>query len=281
MAEEHDSWLARIGVDVVNFLESVPQKIEDAVSGAVDEVAVNNEPVCAEPGSEAEVCQEPGEESEPGMSVVPQSSGASSAAAASPPAPPAAPSKAASSPNASAAPASNTPSVAPASDNRPKKPSSPGGQMAVLLSTAKSAATKCAGKCYAAFKRNVKAAGGYGDILDIYTDERFKGFQKSAVQFAAAVQANGAASLGLQEVSGADPRSAKQGTILVLKGNGNGLVSDTDGDVSVVGETAGGLLNCYNDGTMQLYADDKSWAPGGRHANMMVAMYIPIARSAD
>jgi hypothetical protein len=153
--------------------------------------------------------------------------------------------------------------------------------MESLLSAAKSGATKVAGKCYAAFKRNVKAAGGYGDILDIYTDERFDGYQMSAVQFAGAVKTNGAANLALQEVSGADPRGAKPGTILVLKGNGNGLISDTHGDISVVGETVKGIQYCYNDGKMALVADDKSWASGGRYANMMVAMYIPIARSAQ
>jgi hypothetical protein len=274
MGEEHDSWLGGIGVDVVDFLESVPQKIEEAVSSVVNEADASDEPVCAGPGAEAEVCQEPDDDE--GISIAPQAVAASSAAAVTAPAPPTSDPKAVPAKGSDSS-TSKTKSEVPASENRPEKPSNP----AKLLSTAKSAATKSAGKCYAAFKRNVKAAGGYGDVLDIYTDERFAGCQVSAVQFADAVKTNGAANLGLEEVSGADPRGAKPGTILVLKGNGNGLISDAHGDISVVGETAGGLLNCHNDGRMQLYADDKSWASGGRHANMMVAMYIPIARSAD
>jgi hypothetical protein len=107
----------------------------------------------------------------------------------------------------------------PTTDNRPARPSSPGAQMSSLLSTAKANAAGMTGICYKQMKINMKACGGYGDILDIYHDERFAGFGDSAYQFADAVRANGAAALGLREIGGM-PKDAPPGTILVLKGNG-------------------------------------------------------------
>ena len=165
--------------------------------------------------------------------------------------------------------------------NRPDKPSSAAAQMAALLSTAMSRAGSSAphGKCYAEVKKHILAAGGYGDILDIYKDERFTGYQMSAVNFADAVNAVGAAELGLEEVSGSDPLSAAPGTILVLKGNGVMKMSVTHGDISVIGKIEKGCLVCYNDGKMLLSAKKEIWGSGGDYEGTMVAMYRPISRS--
>lgn len=185
-----------------------------------------------------------------------------------------------------AAPATTAP---PSPANRPARPSTPAAQMSALLAAATNT-NRMTGKCYHFVKGYIKAAGGYGDILDIQADERFKDYLRSAVQFAAAVEANGAANLGLEVVTGSPP-DAEPGTLLVLKGNGKVSLSEVYGDISVVGGvedservSAKGnpytvkLLVCYNDGRMTLPADAASWAAGGRYDGTLVGMYKPIAR---
>jgi len=153
----------------------------------------------------------------------------------------------------------------------PKRPSEPADQMKELHDTAEGAAGAMMGKCYRAFKQNVKAAGGYGDILDIYLDARFKGHQVGALQFSDAVDEHGAEALGLEEVEGA-PESAEKGTILVLKGGAHGISKDY-GDISVISEVTGSnnnVLKCYNDGTLKLSTKGLS--------DIVRGIYKPVAR---
>ncbi|MDB4961196.1 MAG: hypothetical protein JWP01_1195 [Myxococcales bacterium] len=69
---------------------------------------------------------------------------------------------------------------------RPKRPSDPGKQMADLLQRSKGGGEN--GRCFAALKMYIRDIGGYGDILDIQTDERFEGYQESGYQFADAIR---------------------------------------------------------------------------------------------
>lgn len=153
----------------------------------------------------------------------------------------------------------------------PARPSEAVDQMKELHETAESEAGAMAGKCYRAFKLNVKEAGGYGDILDIYKDQRFKEHQLGALDFAEAVDEHGAEALGLKEVEGS-PVGAEKGTILVLNGPKHG-VSKEYGDISVISEVVGpnkNVLKCYNDGTLNLSTKDLT--------ESVRAMYKPIAR---
>ena len=160
---------------------------------------------------------------------------------------------------------------------RAPRPSDPAGQMAAVLAAAKSRiGNEAVGLCYRFVKGHITAAGGYGDILDIYQDERFDGFQGSAVDFAAAVQKHGAAALGLEEVGGA-PANAAPGTLLVTRGNGKIRLSEEHGDIAVIGGVERGCIICYNDHRMKLVADPEAWISGD-YAGVLVGMYRPIVR---
>jgi hypothetical protein len=161
--------------------------------------------------------------------------------------------------------------------NRPARPSDPASQMASLLAAAKTSA-KPAGYCYRAIKHAITRAKGYGDILNIYNDARFAKYQQAAVDFAAAVSAVGAESLGLQEVGGS-PVNAAAGTLLVIRGNGKQRLSEEYGDISVIEGVQNHLLVCYNDGIMKLPADPAVWQ-SGRYAGVLIGMYQPISRAA-
>ena len=141
--------------------------------------------------------------------------------------------------------------------------------MKKLDEKAKEAATTMQGKCYHAFKANVLEAGGYGDILNIQMDRRFQKYLIGALQFAEAVDENGAEALGLQKLDGS-PAGAAPGTVLVINGGSHGVSKDY-GDISVVDRvTDSGNLVCYNDGTMYLPAKDA--------VTMVKAMYKPLPR---
>ena len=161
---------------------------------------------------------------------------------------------------------------------RPPRPSTAAAQMAAVLAAARAVAgTKPYGKCYANVKKHIMTGGGYGDILDIQTDERFEGLIASATMFHTAVQKAGAAAMGLEEISGL-PMSAAPGTILVLKGTANNHISEEHGDISVIEGVSGGVVNCLNDGHMKLLAKETDWAGSGKMAGSMVGMYKPIDR---
>ena len=161
---------------------------------------------------------------------------------------------------------------------RPGRPSTAAGQMAAVLSAARAVAgTKPHGRCYANVKKHILDGGGYGDILDIQTDERFVGHLASAVNFHDAVQQHGAAALGLETVGGL-PMQAAPGTILVLRGTKKNHISREHGDISVIDNVSGGVVHCYNDGHMKLLAAEKEWSGEGKMADSMIAMYRPIDR---
>ncbi|HET7499529.1 MAG TPA: DUF4157 domain-containing protein [Kofleriaceae bacterium] len=159
---------------------------------------------------------------------------------------------------------------------RPARPSSPSTQMAQLLATAASQHGAMGGYCYRAIKHYIKNAGGYGDILDIYQDERFEGYGAAAVDFAAAVDAHGPRALGLEKVSGL-PADATPGTLLVTRGNGKIHLSREYGDIAVIAGVEQGCVICYNDGRMKLVARADAWTSGD-YVGVLVGMYRPIAR---
>lgn len=151
----------------------------------------------------------------------------------------------------------------------PPRPSVPEEQLRKLDEIAKEAATTMKGKCYHAFKANVLEAGGFGDILTIQLDKRFAKYLEGALQFAEAVEENGAEALGLQKLDGS-PAGAPPGTVLVINGGTHGVSKDY-GDISVIDKvTDAGNIVCYNDGTMYLPAKDA--------VTMVKAMYKPLPR---
>ena len=154
----------------------------------------------------------------------------------------------------------------------PPRPSEPDVDLKALHDAAEAAAGVMKSLGYQAFKENVIAAGGYGDILNIFLDQRFnKKYYQWALQFSDAVDEYGAEALGLEEVEGS-PASADPGTVLVLNGPTHGI-SETYGDISVIDGVAGknkDLLRSYNDGTLLVPVKDV-------HA-MVRGMYRPIVR---
>jgi len=287
ISNEVDSWLEGIGVDVSGIMQSLQVSVSNGVE-TVEEVA-NGACSLAEDvyaglddggfDSENDGTQEKDDttdESKPSADCATEGSGT-----ASPTEPEETPNPLESEPTATSGSEAGSEDTSTNQTNRPSRPSSASAQMAALLSAAKAQAgnSKPAGKCYRAFKQHVLAAGGYGDILDIYKDERFKEYQLAAINFADAVNANGLANLGLEEVSGSNPIGATPGTVLVLKGNGKMKMSVTYGDISVVDKIEGGVLICYNDGLMKLSAKAETWAAGGEYEGCMIGMYRPISRS--
>jgi hypothetical protein len=163
--------------------------------------------------------------------------------------------------------------------NRPSRPSDAGTQMSKLLEVARKEATEQKGRCYAAVGRYIRNAGGYGDILDVHRDERFEGFRSYALQFADAVEKNGAANLGLEKVSGS-PMNAEAGTILVLKGHKDLHISEAYGDISVIDSRQGSTRLCYNDGRMVLPGPGAQWEGDGKYAGNVAGIYKPVSRPA-
>ncbi len=161
---------------------------------------------------------------------------------------------------------------------RPARPSSAATQMAALLAQAQSDHGDMGGACYRFVKHYIKDCGGYGDILDIYQDERFEGYQVSAKHFHSAVQAHGAAAMGLEQVSGL-PMDAPAGTLLITIGNGQINLSTVHGDIAVIEGVKDGVVVCYNDGRMKLSADRDAWT-SGKYQGVLLGMYKPVARSA-
>jgi len=138
---------------------------------------------------------------------------------------------------------------------RPPRPSSPDAQMAALVAATVGWRYKT-GRCYASIKHLITKAGGYGDILDPYQDERFVDFGVSAKHFSDAVDTWGTAAFGLEELS-VDPHEAPPGSLLVLLGtkikNSNGVVtskgngiSAQHGDISVIKSSAGTTVTVHN-----------------------------------
>jgi hypothetical protein len=161
---------------------------------------------------------------------------------------------------------------------RPARPSTAAAQMAAVLGAARAVAgTKPHGRCYANVKKHILNGGGYGDILDIQTDERFMGHLASAVMFHDAVQQHGAAALGLEMLGGL-PMQAAPGTILILRGTGKNHISEEHGDISVIDNVSGGVVHCLNDGHMKLLAKESDWSGEGKMTGSVVAMYRPIDR---
>lgn len=162
---------------------------------------------------------------------------------------------------------------------RPARPSTAAKQMAALLAASQAVAGAAPhGRCYHFVKEHIIAAGGYGDILDIYNDERFVGCQVPAVSFHAAVERVGAAAMGLEHVSGL-PKDAEVGTLLILQGNGKAKLSMQYGDISVIAAHEKGTVICHNDGRMKLIADAKAWGAGGVMEGTLLAMYRPLDRA--
>lgn len=164
---------------------------------------------------------------------------------------------------------------------RPARPSSPATQMAALLAAARNTDVP-AGKCYAAVKRAIKAARGYGDILDIYCDPRFP-VQDSAIDFHTTVKSD-PASFGLETVPGS-PVDAPAGSILITLGNGKVKLSEAHGDIAVIdglqtAQRGGALLIAYNDGRIQFPGRASDWS-SDRWAGVLQAIYRPIARALD
>jgi hypothetical protein len=130
---------------------------------------------------------------------------------------------------------------------RPARPSTAAVQMAKLLASAS----------HRALEPAIVEAGGYGDILDPYQDERFERRGGSAVKLADVVEKYGAEALDLEPVGGR-PEDARPGTLLVTRGNG---------ELAVISHVRKGCVVAFHDGKLRLIADPTHWA-----------MYRPIDR---
>jgi len=129
-------------------------------------------------------------------------------------------------------------------------------QMAKLESVADNVAGKKPdGACYAAVKRHITNAGGYGNIRNIYTDRRFAAFQGYARNFAECVNQN-PDGFGLERLSINNPYEAPLGSIVVVAAGSPGTRHRTAGDITVKGP--GDAF--YNDGAMG-YRGRSAWPP--------------------
>lgn len=128
-------------------------------------------------------------------------------------------------------------------------------QLARLVSTAQGAAggKKPKGKCYAAVKRHIANAGGYGNIRNIYKDARFQP-QGEARNFAEVVNAKGPESFGLERLSINNPYDAPEGSLVVVSAGSPGTRHRTAGDITVKGPGD----RFFNDGEMG-YRGRQSW----------------------
>jgi lysozyme family protein len=137
----------------------------------------------------------------------------------------------------------------------PTAGSSAAAQMSRLLAVARNS-NKPRGKCYKAVKRYINAAGGYGNIKNIYEDDRFLGYQHYARNFHEAMQKYGPAKFRLEQVVANTPFDAPTGAIVVVAPGSPGTRHPSAGDITV----AGGNSEFYNDGVMR-YRGPKSWPP--------------------
>lgn len=128
-------------------------------------------------------------------------------------------------------------------------------QLQRLVSTAAQAAggKRPAGRCYAAVKRHISNAGGYGNIRNIYNDARFQP-QGLARNFAEVVNSKGPESFGLERLSIANPYDAPEGSLIVVSPGSPGTRHPTAGDITVRGPGD----HFYNDGEMK-YGGPKAW----------------------
>lgn len=124
-----------------------------------------------------------------------------------------------------------------------------------LVATAAGAAggRRPGGKCYAAVKRHIKAAGGYGNIRNIYTDRRFTP-QGEARNFAEVVNAKGPETFGLERLGITNPYDAPEGSLVVVSPGSPGTRHPTAGDITVKGPGD----HFYNDGEMK-YRGRAAW----------------------
>lgn len=128
-------------------------------------------------------------------------------------------------------------------------------QLAKLVSTAAGAAggKRPKGKCYAAVKRHISNAGGYGNIRNIYKDARFQP-QGEARNFAEVVNAKGPESFGLERLSISNPYDAPEGALVVVSAGSPGTRHATAGDITVKGPGD----RFFNDGEMK-YRGREAW----------------------
>jgi GH24 family phage-related lysozyme (muramidase) len=139
-------------------------------------------------------------------------------------------------------------------------------QMSRLLAVSRNS-KRPQGGCYAAVKHYIIKAGGYGNILNPYTDKRLAKYQHYAHDFADAIRALGPATFGLQELSVSTPFEAPAGALVVVKPRSPGTSHPTAGDITV----ADGDGNFYNDGVMH-YHGPKAWPP---KAGGMLGCFMP------
>ena len=130
-----------------------------------------------------------------------------------------------------------------------------GAQLQRLVATAAQAAggRRPAGRCYAAVKRHINNAGGYGNIRNIYNDARFSP-QGEARNFAEVVNSKGPEAFGLERLSVANPYDAPEGALIVVSPGSPGTRHPTAGDITVRGPGE----HFYNDGEMK-YGGRSAW----------------------
>ena len=130
-------------------------------------------------------------------------------------------------------------------------------QMSRLVSTAAGVAggKRPRGKCYAAVKRHIANAGGYGNIRNIYADARFQP-QGEARNFAEVVNAKGPEKFGLERLSINSPYDAPEGSLVVVSAGSPGTHHKTAGDITVKGPGD----RFFNDGEMK-YRGREAWPP--------------------
>lgn len=141
------------------------------------------------------------------------------------------------------------------SDDKDEISSKGAAQLAKLVSTAAGAAggKRPKGKCYAAVKRHISNAGGYGNIRNIYKDARFQP-QGEARNFAEVVNAKGPESFGLERLSISNPYDAPEGSLVVVSAGSPGTRHPTAGDITVKGPGD----RFFNDGEMK-YRGREAW----------------------
>ena len=141
------------------------------------------------------------------------------------------------------------------SDDKDDLSSRGAAQLGKLVSTAAGAAggKRPKGKCYAAVKRHISNAGGYGNIRNIYKDARFQP-QGEARNFAEVVNAKGPESFGLERLSISNPYDAPEGSLVVVSAGSPGTRHPTAGDITVKGPGD----RFFNDGEMK-YRGREAW----------------------
>jgi peptidoglycan hydrolase-like protein with peptidoglycan-binding domain len=140
-------------------------------------------------------------------------------------------------------------------DNDPKLSDKGAAQLQKLVATAAGAAggKRPGGKCYAAVKRHISNAGGYGNIRNIYKDARFQP-QGEARNFAEVVNAKGPETFGLERLGITNPYDAPEGSLVVVSAGSPGTRHPTAGDITVKGPGD----RFFNDGEMK-YRGRDAW----------------------